>query len=244
MSIKTVLVLGSKPSSQLPDIIVDEIFSANGAAERARIYREKYKNIKLTSIVGAKEFLKNDLVKNFIIGSNPNNVIIRTGQVYGEKYFDKNCKTIHLSWSEQFKIQKIFFKYSSFSIILAELVHWNLTSRDPKFHRKILHLMRSIKNNQFWGISTGFFSILYALYKYPHSKIIVSGIGLSGGKQFYKSERSKIFDYFPRASVDRYLVKHLKSFAKSNLFSLDEDFIKNTNCSKWEGPVLKEKESC
>ena len=43
MSIKTVLVLGSKPSSQLPDIIVDEIFSANGAAERARIYREKYK---------------------------------------------------------------------------------------------------------------------------------------------------------------------------------------------------------
>ena len=156
-----ILILGSKPSSLLPDIQVDEIFTANGAAERGRIYREKYKNTKLTSIVGAKEFLKNDLVKNFVINSKPENVIIRTGKVQSEKYFSKNCNTIHLSWSQQFEIQKKFFKYKSFSIILAELINWNATSRDPKLHRKIFHLIRTVKNKEFWGVSTGLFSILW-----------------------------------------------------------------------------------
>jgi len=45
-----ILILGSKPSSPLPDIQVDEIFTANGAAERGRIYREKYKNTKLNFV--------------------------------------------------------------------------------------------------------------------------------------------------------------------------------------------------
>ena len=37
-----ILVLGSKPDSKLPDIKVEHIYSANGAAERAAEYKKKY----------------------------------------------------------------------------------------------------------------------------------------------------------------------------------------------------------
>ena len=36
-----ILVLGSKPESKLPDIHVDKIYTANGAAERAIEFRKK-----------------------------------------------------------------------------------------------------------------------------------------------------------------------------------------------------------
>lgn len=230
-----VLILGSKPESKLPDLEVDEIFSANAAAERGRIYKEKYNDIPLTSIVGAREFLKNDLVKNFIINSKPQNVLVRTGEIDKKKYFNENCNIKHLSWNEQFEIQKKFFRYKSLSIISAELINWKYTSRNSKLYRKLLHLYRTVKNGQFWGISTGFFAILYAMYKYPNSKIIVSGIGMSGGKQFYKSERSKIHDYSPRSRVDRFLANHLKYEFRNKIYSLDEDFIRNCNCLRWKG---------
>ena len=42
---KYVLVFGSKPDSKIPDIKVKKIYSANGAAERAMLYKEKYPNI-------------------------------------------------------------------------------------------------------------------------------------------------------------------------------------------------------
>ena len=58
-----VLILGSKPGSRLPDTKVDEIFSANGAAERSRIYKQRYNNIPSTAVVEAKEFLKNAVKK-------------------------------------------------------------------------------------------------------------------------------------------------------------------------------------
>ena len=51
-----ILVLGSKPDSKLPDIKVEHIYSANGAAERAAEYKKKYPNIKHTALIGSKEF--------------------------------------------------------------------------------------------------------------------------------------------------------------------------------------------
>ena len=37
-----ILVLGSKPDSDLPDINVKKIYTANAAAERADYFRKKY----------------------------------------------------------------------------------------------------------------------------------------------------------------------------------------------------------
>lgn len=45
-----VLVLGSKPNSKLPDMQVSKIYTANGAAERADLYRKKYQENELICI--------------------------------------------------------------------------------------------------------------------------------------------------------------------------------------------------
>jgi len=47
-----------------------------------------------------------------------------------------------------------------------------------------LHILKFIKNKNIWGVSTGFYAILLALEENPESKIIISGIGMQGGKQF------------------------------------------------------------
>ena len=44
MSEEYLLILGSKPDSQFPDVKVKKIYSANGAAERALDYKVKYPN--------------------------------------------------------------------------------------------------------------------------------------------------------------------------------------------------------
>ena len=66
-----VLVLGSKPESLFPDVKVEKIYSANGAAERALNYKKKYPNIEHVALTGAKEFMENENVSKRIILSKP-----------------------------------------------------------------------------------------------------------------------------------------------------------------------------
>ena len=78
------------------------------------------------------------------------------------------------------------------------------------------------------GYINSFFCYTLSHDENPQSDIVVSGIGMSGGVQFYKSERSKQYDYFPRARVDRFVAKLIKDEVKSRIFSVDDDFIENT----------------
>ena len=66
LSQKNVLVLGSRPNSVLPDLQVSSIYAANGAAERAKIYKEKYPNAPLICCAGASEFARNENAKSRI----------------------------------------------------------------------------------------------------------------------------------------------------------------------------------
>ena len=63
---------------------------------------------------------------------------------------------------------------------------------------------------------------------------IISGIGLSGGGHFYKSKRSKKFNYDSRAAVDRYLIKFLFKKFKKKILSVDKDFIEFSNVKKYK----------
>ena len=71
MLINDILVLGSKPESKLPDIKVEKIYSANGAAERATDYKKRYLNIHHTALIGSKEFSENENVKSRVVNSSP-----------------------------------------------------------------------------------------------------------------------------------------------------------------------------
>ena len=173
-----------------------------------------------------REFLKNNLVKEKILDSKPNRVIFRTFERDLSNLFDKNCKIENLTWKQQFELQSKYIKYGKLSLIIGE------TKRNKEFFLKTKYLLKCFIKMQFWGISTGFFSIILAHSENPQSDIVVSGIGMSGGVQFYKSERSKQYDYFPRARVDRFVAKLIKDEIKSRIFSVDDDFIENTQTKK------------
>ena len=60
MSKKNILVLGSKPGSMLPNIKVEKIYTANGAAEKAQKYLDRFPNTRITAVIGGREFEMNN----------------------------------------------------------------------------------------------------------------------------------------------------------------------------------------
>ena len=114
MSINNILVLGSKPDSKLPNIEVDKIYTANGAAERAIHFRKKYLKNELTSIVGAREFARNENVSRRIVNAKPDRIIIRAGKITLPPQLEKYTKLICLQNSSQWNFQSKFFQKKSF----------------------------------------------------------------------------------------------------------------------------------
>jgi len=227
-----VLVLGSKPGSNLPDIEVKRIYTANGAAERADYYRKVYSKNELTCICGASEFARNEQVSKRIINSRPEKLVIKSGLINFPEELKKFTKLICITNSNQWKFQSNFFKYKFISLLIAEFFH------QEGFLNKLIHVLKSVKNKKIQGVSTGFYAILLALNENPDSNIIISGIGMKGGKQFYKSERSKYFVYDLRARVDRFLINKLSKKYKNKLFSLDSELVDIASINKWNGKIL------
>jgi len=229
MKNENVLVLGSKPGSMLPDINVNKIYTSNGSAERAVEFRKKYLKNELTSIVGAGEFIGNKDVSERIINSNPERIIARSGTISLPSELKKNTNLISLSNNEQLNFQSKFFKNKKISVLLGEMNY------KVKFFDKIKHILKRIKNKNVLGISTGFYAILLALEENPNAKIIISGIGMKGGKHFYYSERANKFPYDPRARVDRFMMSQLINQYKSRLCTLDLDLSEVSEIKQWEG---------
>ncbi len=227
-----ILVLGSKPNSNLPDINVSKIYTANGAAERAIYYRKKYFNNELICITGASEFARNEHVSNRIINAKPNRLIIRSGIITLPEELINFTNLQCLSNFDQWKFQFNFFKYGLLSLFVSEFCH------QDSLLDKFIYVTKAIKNKKMQGVSAGFYAILLALKENPTSNIIISGIGMTGGKQFYKSERSNYFVYDSRARVDRFLVKKLKRSFFNRLNTLDKDLSHVSKIKDWSGQVL------
>lgn len=223
-----VLVLGSKPNSIIPDLNFNKIYAANGAAERGYFVKKKNYNTKLNCIVPMREFLKNENVKKRVLDSKPDRVVFRTFERDIKELFSEKCKIENLSWKEQFQIQCDYVKFSPYSIYLGEI------QRNENISDKFKYFLKCALKKQFLGISTGFFSIILAHKENPFSDIVVSGIGMTGGKHFYKSERSKKYNYTSRSRVDRFVSKFIVNSIKSKIYSVDDDFVKYTNTKKLE----------
>ena len=229
---KYILVLGSKPESKLPDHDVQKIYTANGSAERADHFRKKYPNNVLTCITGAREYLRNEHVSKRINDANPENLIIRSGKIKLPQSLENKTKLMCLTNTVQWNFQAKFFKNKKISLFLGELQH------QDNFFKKILHIAKALKYNSMQGVSTGFFCILTALEENPDTKIIISGIGMKGGKHFYKSERSNFFNYDSRAKVDRYMMRLIFHSYKENLFTTDLEMFETTGIKMWHGKLL------
>jgi hypothetical protein len=215
-----VLVLGSKKDLIIPDIQFARVYSANGAAEKAGIYLNKYKDVLFTAVVSCKEFEKNLNVQNRVINSKPNLLISRNGDLNLSKYkFDKKTKYRFFNNFGNLSFQASFFKFSFLDLIAQEFkYHTNLK-------KKIYHIFYSLRLKPIVGVSTGFFSILLALKEYPQHSIIISGIGMKGGRHYYKDN----VDYsVNRSNVDRGLIKRLKGKYFRRLYSPDKELCELT----------------
>ena len=233
MKSKNILVLGSKPNSNLPNVIVDKIYTANGAAEKGEIFRRFNSNNELTCICGASEFARNENVSKRIITAKPDRLIIRSGAIELPESLNDQTKLYCYSNFEQWKFQSAYFNYSFLALFLSEFFHQNTISK------KILYVLKGLKNKKLQGTSTGFFAILLALHENPNSNIIISGIGMKGGNRFYNLNETEVHSYDSRAKVDRFLSKYLKSIYRKRLFSLDDDLVKNGNIQKWQGKIIE-----
>ncbi len=215
MKEKFIIVLGSG-SQKIPDEKSHEIYSSNGSAELAAIYKKKYNDVKHTCIIGARAFLKLDHVKPRVIKAKPDRIIIRDYEKISfeliKNLFSDGQDFLSFKRDEQFNFQKEFFKSGFVDLIKAEIKYEN------RFFKKIIHFYKFCFSNEFLGVSSGFFAILHAIKNHPKKKILVSGISFEGGNHYYRSGMMS----YNRGRVDNYLVKKLKSEIKNKIYVLDE----------------------
>lgn len=218
---KFVLVIGSKPDSKLPNINVEKVYSANGAAERAKNYFQFHGRKNFTSVCGSMEFFKNEHVKERVLNAKPDLIFFRSGKVLKEK-FHKVSNELNFkskSRNEQILFQANYVKYGILSIILAELTH------EDNIIGNLKHLCKIFQQSGMLGVNTGFFSILLANYENPDCFIICSGIGIKTvGKSFHPSKGT-----FKRAIIDKKIYKYLNSDIKNKLLTTDKEMSEYCN---------------
>jgi len=222
-----ILVLGSKPKSSLPDILVKKVYSANAACEKADEYLKKFQNVSHVSVVGVKQLLYEESVYKRILKSKIDKLVTRG--IANLDRFHFAYETIKLSNNLQLKIQSRFFNHGYLDLLIAE------SKYEENLLNKFKHILNCVRFNLFTGCSTGFFAIIYALHENLNSKILISGVGMKTGSHFYSGSTR---GFTERAKVDQYLITKLKSEYKNRLFSLNDDFCENFKINKWNGKIL------
>ena len=224
-----ILILGSKPGSKLPDIKCNKIYSSNASAKRVDAYFEKFGEIDHTCIIGARHFQGNSEVNQKVINSKINNLIVRGLTKISKEDFITNPKIIYLNNKQQFKIQSNFFNISFLTYILGELKY------ERSLFKKIRHLIKCIKHKKFLGVSTGFFSLIFAYINDPEAELIVSGIGIMEDERIYDNKNK---GFINRARVDNFFMQKAKEEFLKNIVSVDEDFVNATKVKKWSGKLI------
>ena len=233
MSFENILILGSKSPYKIPLIKVTEIFSSNGSAELVNLYN-KYndKNSTMhTCVIGARSFLKLPEIKNRVINSKPDSIIVRDFEDAEEnikKLFNNDLDICKFSKYKQFLFQSEFFNRGIVDLMLAEVNYQN------SFKKKITHIFNGIFKYGFFGVSSGFFALLFAAKKYPNSNLIVSGLSFKGGAHFYSKGEMTL----NRGNVDKILMNNLSKDIKKRISIVDREVASNFKLKEFKGEIL------
>ena len=226
---KIVLVIGSAPNAFLPKIIPYKIYAANGAAQRALIYKKRSSKTYFISITG-KAGPKLELVRSKIEKLEPDEIITINGKVKLERYFTKkflNKIKYRFLLKKAFSLQK---KIYSINVLRMSDIGLIFGSGNIFFGIFKLFYTFFIKKRRPMGLTTGGLSILIALVENPTSEVIVTGIGAKGGKHFYSYKKRVVGqkESFPdyRGRSDLFLLKRLPIKLKCRLITTDVDFSK------------------
>ena len=233
MHFENVLILGSKAPCKVPDLSFEEIFSSNGSAELAHLYNSYFKEKKTlhSCVIGGRSFLKIDDIKNRVINSKPDNLVVRGYNDVSEdlsKLFVNKINIIKYTKREQFFYQSKFFKQGLTSLIKAEYKYQN------KLTKKLIHLFDGFFRHGFLGVSSGFFALLYASVKHPKANLIISGLSFSGGSHYY----GKDIMTANRGSVDTILLNSLLESLKKRIFITDKEVAAHFKLKEYKGEIL------
>lgn len=237
MSKKTkILVLGSKKESRLPDIEPDIIVAANGAISKALHYK-KYQNCLKVAIVSKKQLKKKEIY-NRVLMVMPQEIILWRDDINVEDlFYDKisNQKITEISDKFHYNLQKKYFGNIRLFFSHFTIKHTKAYKSNQKglklFYNIIIENIKLLSISRGGGgCSTGLFSIIYSLDRWPNSEIIVSGVSMDGGKHHYKGPNfsSKV------ALRDKRLFPYLDSGIKKRIFTVDENVNIQAGIKLWK----------
>ncbi len=236
LSVKKVVILGSKPGATLPKIDAQVVIGANSAIELGVAYRENFGS-RLVSMVPCNHFGDKIYIQDSVRKSCPEEVI-----VLGE------C----LTGVEELVAQTLNLKDTEITIFSARYINWTLLGQIG-MGRYFVLLTKMIRRNpkyfllDFWkdllGLgrmdllarSTGVNAILYALSKYKNLEhIVIAGVGLEAGGHF-----NGLGSFTEKTALsDRIVFKFWSSEKRSILKSTDTQLCEIGGISKWDNDIL------
>ncbi len=223
MNTRYCLVLGSKPGAPLPDIRPEHIITANGAAELAHRYKDHKSGF--TAVVSSLQY-KNSTVHSKIIASRPDQIVIRGHKQPRQMEPVNHISVTYMDGQRQFRLDRSYFGIFA---LRAFLLRPGLS--------KAKSIVRHLQGRDYiFGSSTGLWSVLYALDRFPDLRVVVTGVGLQGGGHFYGKDEFRSED-----GIKDYLVaRHLNREMRSRLLTTDENFSKRTGAALWDGEILSQ----
>lgn len=234
-STQFVLVLGSRPGSAFPDLRPSAVYTANGAASKALIYKKR--GAAFISCIVSSSSLKKAPVQERVALLKPNQVVARYNKSDANDILGARLPTTeiyHLTMSEQNRLQRSFFGskcyYSSITMRWSKAyAKGNIRASFP-----ITWIKEMLASGG--GVSTGVFAILYALTKWPHATIVCSGIGMAPGGHHYDGGGS----FGMKVAIrDRRLLPSLPAHYKARLRSTDTSMCELAGIRQWDGPILQ-----
>ena len=220
MQSEDILVLGSGPQTRIAKKEFKKIYASNASIIRCKDYLSHDINIDIISVATEKGLLSDIPTQKNIREIKPNRIVVRKKTNKDLPDFNFKFKTLFFSHVEQYEFQKKFFKNANTFLPFAEIFYGNT------FNQKLRHLINILKYKKSpLGISTGFFTILFALLENPSSKIFLNGISMQNSIHFYKvlGKENKIMT---RHKVDNFMIKFLYKKYKKQLYSNDISLVK------------------
>jgi hypothetical protein len=84
------------------------------------------------------------------------------------------------------------------------------------------------------GLSTGAWTVVYALDRHPEALVVIAGIGVAGGGHW--NDAIEHPDH--TAMKTRYLLPRLSEDDKARIMTTDDSFARYVGVTRWSGPEI------
>ena len=234
-SVKTVVVVGSKPDSDFPLIAPDVVVTAKSSVEQGLVYREK-SGSKIIALVPWPELQERGYMKPALVNSQPEELVILGDNEKESILFIENILKLENTKVElQTHNQRNFGLLKNLGRAKYTLMLHMLWIRGFRFFIKTaVYDFFGKRDMQWLSRSTGINGIMYARARFPNATIIVVGIGLVGGGHF---DGKGVFTK-KSAKSDQIFMKHWPQSKRSNIYTTDDNLSSLGGVDKWKGEIF------